>query len=1113
MKKKLKVTDFDRVFKKKSLQLLDYIQTALEERRPELAKSIAVEVIKLCRLGGEEAQPSIQVLILNKMSIADRYSQRFKDGLSHLETALEFCGKFKLEAGETYVNFSAILMDMKNFLEAEKYATKAIRAISADLLASSSKQDSKLSAIAYFNCGKCHKHLENFAEAMTHFQSALGILKKAGISPDESMYKKISFEHLSCMKQLNTKKTEKNYDASSQVKKSFLSVKVSKDKKGNEPKDQPLPIKNIFNFKGQNFKLGNSKPLFPIKDRTALSASAARVKYTKGRRTSYSNSQPGIKDKDDWEEANLKFRIHNGTPGTTHRSSLMKHKDEKSGAYPGSPFEGKVKHGPNESWDEGAKDIITITNHQKESIFKTFTADKTIERNKTILVRDLQQLNRIIIRPDRKLQTYHTRQNSGSKQTEENAKLEKNSYISSHSSVINDRQTSNSDAQVEVLHSRNSSTGFFIKNSDKVPKRNTLNDEAPDLFQSENINERKHGSKTVSPSTPMKIQKKKIVSIGRSTELIEVQKSEEVAKKKAPTRALQEYSARKIQRNWKGIKYSEPLLRREVERVHRGSRFLCSSYVLLWSVRSSTAADRKQPCKVMIYLHKDAFLLAVFPLPSMQPRLLRVPKNINILDGDFSRIKLTPSPDLEPFIVPEPEVPALKPEHEDREQVTPEQPQIKSASGERNSIHNDSLEKLKEQIINGLLEDDNEPSQKDIDPKPFQKSITKINSSPVIANLVESQVIPPTKKSSFKVKQPKEKKTAPASQEIPELKVDHLPPKPQKKIEVVPANHPNPLVPQKQEAKPAPAQPKTSYPISKKYGDLNKMDDAALNKAKEASGLYLKDFLKGRTEKKKQNKTRDILFSRKCIFSHNPYLMTVYKLREKRVLFISANSLKKKEAISYFQLSQEETKMWEPKIHDLVSKLAVHNGKITWILEEEEVPMLSEEDLSRSKLNQQTSQFKPEDEELNPMLEISEDPIDLKKGPSIMMRPEDDGRLHEQIAKEGQADEGGPEDAVVELPKPQKGRSLFSFELRNGEGQACTIIGKELEDKTRIVEYYGPSEKFLGSDQTGKMTKDWIIRLLKWPVDSIRPVLGEKASFEDISKPQLWAEASDQGIF
>lgn len=1051
----------------------------------------------------------MQLLLLNKLSIADRYSQKYDAGTSHLDAALKLCAKYNLEMGETYVNYSAILMDLKKFKEAETFASRAIRAISADILVSNKNQDNKLSAIAYFNCGKCHQHLGNMREAMVNFQASLGILKKSGMSPDETMYKRITFEHLNCMKALNSHKAETNYTTA--PKKTFFSVKNSKDKKPNEM--EQTQNKSIFKTIGYVQSPEVNKPELKIKDRSAFSASAVRIRKSQTRKASSTSSNTGHKD--EWDEANFKFRIRNTHSGNSHRSSTWKQKEEQSSGYCGTPSEGQTKKAPNESWDEEAKDVVFLKNKPTPPLVKNFTIESAIDRNKETLLRDLQQLNKIIIRPDKKMNTLHNRNNSGSK----------TSQLSSQSSAINERNTANSEPNMELIHSRNSSTGFFIKQFDHSTKKISTEKGKKDLLKSEFISDPNKESTSAVAVTPQRNVEIKTTSTTQRSLLVSSQAGENKSKKKLPSRPLQEYAAKKIQHGWKSTIYSDGTLKKRVQKEQRGARFLCNQYVLIWVSQSDKNLIRKHPCKIQVYLHKDSYLLSIFPLPSMNNRTLKIPKNINILDRDYSRIRL--SNDLQPYLLPELEQPPIivADPHpvlhvEAKPAVLPEN------SNPKSNLH-DSLEKIKEEILNGLLEEDNEPSRHEEKEQTFLLKTSKVHSTPVMGQ-VQPEPLTLGKKPRQPIKVKREGadnkfKTAerfyqtkqndrkpelvddsPTNRIVDEIKFNKEEQNTESKSKETKAIHPeekltppHPIQATSTTYMPVKVKDGTRYPVTKRYGDLNKQTSEEVKKTQRAAGLYLKDYLKSKKEIKLKHDQEGVLASKKRKFGNDEYLFTVFMSKSDNTIQVVTSSLIKKEKDSSLKLTAEDTNLWQKNPDELIQKLVVVEGKVQWAIEEEEVPMLSEEDEHRTRHNH---------EDLDPMLEVSEDMKDLKKGPSLNVDLHENDTLHK-------LEDDQIEEPAVEIPKSQKGRKEFEFEFRGGEGRNCTVIVKVLEDKKRIAEYFAPSGEYLGHDSVDNMTKDWIVRLLVWSRETTKPSVARRGSLEETSKPQFWAAASEQGIF
>lgn len=1126
MSKRLKITDYDRVFKRKCVQLLETSQTAMEEKRPELSRVICTEILGLCKQSGEDDQPSIQVLVLNKLSIAERYLQRHDSGLSHLDRALELCQRYKLEMGETLVNYSAILMDLKNFAEAEKYATKAIRTISADLLASNSKQDHKLSAIAYYNCGKCQKYLGNVHEAAANYQAALAILKKAGMSTEDPMYKRICLEHLNFSKALNSKKADSKFVSSATVKKTFLSVKMSKDKPPKQFEDKEAPTKNIFGYMDYA-KTVSTKMQSPVKERVIFSASVVRMRNPKLRRNSFSKSQQAAND--GWEEANMKFRINNGSSVVTHRSNKMKRKEQDKSTYLASPSDLNHKKADNESWDENTKDVIAIKSKSKPLLSRITNIDAAMARNKNILVKDLKLLNNQIVWPGKKHFSLHRRKDSESRHTEEVQRTDKHSQISSQSSAVNERQTTNSDVHRDLVNFRNSSTRFFIKQSEKSSKKPTHDGENPEIFESINVFER--------PATPLRIQKTRKMANMRNCHDVIVHGPERTApKKKVPTKALQEYSCRKIQRYWRSRKYADTVLKKDVSRDFRSARFLCNMYVLLWSNGIGSAPGKKHPCKIMVYLHKECYLLTVFVLPSMEGRYLRVPKKINVLARDFSRVRLTAMPDLNPYLTAEEYKPPSAAKEPAKKLASEDKPVISSLLNEAKPTLDDSLEKIKEEIINGLLEEDNESSKKELDHTAFNKAVAKTSSTPVIKPPTKGHQIyfSSKKNSNLKVSKKPEKISALHDSQIKEksaesskvalsvAKVDEAVQTDETpvvevvvyQVHTVAAAGLEKIVETAHKTCP-PKIPATKYPVTKRYGNLNGSKDEELKKARQLACLFIKDYLKGRVAVQRRRKTRKLLLCKKHRYHQQEFLMSVFLLLELNRLQVIASPITKKAKPSVLTLLEDDTQAWVANSEQLLNRLTVVGGQLQWTVEEEEAPMPSD-DLENSKSIL-------EEDDFDPMIEESLERSDFKRTKS-MFAEEDreavlDGKREDVLevshfgatAKNKEAEP--VDNPVVEVPKPHRGREEFTFELRTGDARTCTIVVKELEDKSRVVEYYSTDDEFLGFDPVGDMTRDWIVRLLVWKKDAAKPSISQRPASEEVNKPQFWALASNHGIF
>lgn len=131
--------------------------------------------------------------------------------------------------------------------------------------------------------------------------------------------------------------------------------------------------------------------------------------------------------------------------------------------------------------------------------------------------------------------------------------------------------------------------------------------------------------------------------------------------KQAPTR---QEAAAAIQQKWKRDKLGVERVKRIVRKRFLASTFVCTHYLKV--PKMVQVGDQQKPegsslpAKILVFLHKDSFLLVSFVLPSFIPGFSLIPKTFNVL-GHPEKLRLIGDENRLYFesVIPEPVAPKL----------------------------------------------------------------------------------------------------------------------------------------------------------------------------------------------------------------------------------------------------------------------------------------------------------------------------------------------------------------------------------------------------------------------------------------------------------------------
>lgn len=108
--------------------------------------------------------------------------------------------------------------------------------------------------------------------------------------------------------------------------------------------------------------------------------------------------------------------------------------------------------------------------------------------------------------------------------------------------------------------------------------------------------------------------------------------------KASPTVGIsKDLAASRIQRNWEKGKLAVPRVKGIVRKRYPASTYVCSYYLRLQKDGGSPGS--KLPTKVVVFLHRDSYLLVAFVLPKTRPTFSLLPKTLNVL-GHPEKLRL-----------------------------------------------------------------------------------------------------------------------------------------------------------------------------------------------------------------------------------------------------------------------------------------------------------------------------------------------------------------------------------------------------------------------------------------------------------------------------------------
>lgn len=1165
-----KISEFDHALTSRCKKILEYVEKKLGRGELELAGQIAEGVYQLSRTWNNEEYPLIQIQALNKISICKRHFFAYEIAIENLLEAIDLAIKYNVDQVESLVNMSAVQMDMKQYNESKMYSLRAIKFICANSLKNDHKTDVKLAAIAYYNCGKSNEYLDDPHEAVSSYKHALSLLKKSGVGPDEDIYKKISLAYLKAIKAFrkdDTKESETKMRDSIIPKSDFHKNPTTKPSVDQGPRQPSLHTRNSkYNFQTSksNIKLVRTT----AKPSKHLSSSQKK-----------SNAACGMGSSSKRMDNTSGFRINKtpqaSTQNHSRRSSYKltsnKHITIKERLPPRHSYDHE------ESWDENPKGIITIKSSNSVSSKKMMisTEDDVLERNKRRLVLDLKSMSKnisqhVIIqrgKPHLKHKDRDLKDSSNSSMTDEAEIIQRNQEISKSFKLTQAIDTEDR-------------SGIPIKES-PVVKITKLN-----IKQKERPYSAKKSPKKPAPleqfvfkkqNKPSKMAMESKYKINKVTE---PDKSKPVDSTNNEARAE---AAARIVKAWKSRIMCDSRLKQQTYNIYRGSKYLSNSYVRIQKESPSRSTNPQSiPFKIMIYLFKGTYLLAMINLTTMELSYMSVPTTVNIMAGDFKRLRIRASPKNKPFLMDDNLKKAVNQDSQrskaSLEGVKPIVASFRDCQGTDNPPHSsrqDSLERLKQDILNGKLEDeeygDNEDSLSRDAQDNQNESLNNIKLRPTTSEPLYSNN---TGRTGLSVKVNKRKLSDSSSSSV---KIEYGDVDIDKKMvayhldliaklflmkfgaEVESLNHGDI------------SKQKGHY--SKRYGNLQNMTQEERGIAMEASALLVQDFMRARRKIKQIHEQHILVASSKTVLDGKLYMIEVYEGITSQQLTVHAYGLQVISKIIPLQLGEKATKKYCDSPEDLIDLVTIENNEVVFCDDSDDEdlepmlisnyneandvgntkddddlePMLSDDNhRQHGSMIEQPEQENSSSASRNKASLITErlnylDQLPLDQSDSIHIRkiversdeesPVSINKTHNfnskalmiqdktvEILDAGEASSHDSKEksssGVVEKVFPQEGTELYRFHFRATGGRACLVIAKQISDGKQIVEYYhGQSEAILGFDDTNGLTKDWVIRKLQWPESSVHPVLVViSKDVKEMRKPQKWVVASELGI-
>ena len=621
--------EYDNKFINKGFQILSHAQKVLDQQRPDVAREIVIQLNNLCGPTGPAEYPSLTFAILNTLSVSERQMGKYSSALEFLTSSLDIAKDNNLYAGETLVNMSAILMDVRQFQKAKQTVHQAIKEIGAHMMTNPSKQSSKLAAIAYYNGGKCEEALGDPQEAIDNYKSGMQVLKRATISPEDKVYRKVSMAYMHVMKAF---------------------------KHGDPPKALK-PQSHMGSRIGHNDNDGNvsefkmSRPTSSYKIRHT--DSAARPQSSKP----YENRRPAsgipmlptptnaskghfwLGKSGNQSQVSVRSRQPSSTPQGVEASQgpgekkpiyRIKGKGEGSRSRPVSA----VRPPPEESWDDGAEPDVNIGEGNADYEDRGAKDSQTARNNRAKLTIELRELNWRLQKPtDDVSQGEVESQISGSdfRRSTNQKQIEKKKTGGMETEKKNDKPQDRFNKEMQA------------KSEDGLGRRKTIQKEdVADKRVDSNRNGSKLNTATKNIQEPVQSRPAQIKQLDSREPVSDKKREAKGGQGVAQVAKSREQCAVDIQRNWRKHRVSDEYFKKYVKSRYPSSRYMCTQY---WRV---AVGDREGgdipgqtavPCKVLIFLSKDRYVVCAVTLSNQQASMVEVSRGVNIL-GEHSGMRV-----------------------------------------------------------------------------------------------------------------------------------------------------------------------------------------------------------------------------------------------------------------------------------------------------------------------------------------------------------------------------------------------------------------------------------------------------------------------------------------
>lgn len=171
------------VFSKKQEWLMQFakrrIKTAMDDGDVAVALEVYERLLIFHSGGSLYKDPEIYNEILNHLACCYRRLNRLDDGLGYLKKSLNVCKGHNLNSGLTYTNMTAVYSQKGLSQKALKMSQLAVKELYPLVLNNSSQENTRLLAIAYYNCGNQEFKIKDYNSSMISFERGLKVIKKS----------------------------------------------------------------------------------------------------------------------------------------------------------------------------------------------------------------------------------------------------------------------------------------------------------------------------------------------------------------------------------------------------------------------------------------------------------------------------------------------------------------------------------------------------------------------------------------------------------------------------------------------------------------------------------------------------------------------------------------------------------------------------------------------------------------------------------------------------------------------------------------------------------------------------------------------------------------------